>query len=394
MKILVAPDKFKSSLSAAEAAEAIARGLRRVDPVMEVDLCPMADGGEGTVDALVAATGGRFLQRRVTGPRPGMKLEARLGMLGDGRTAVIEMAAASGLHLLPPEQRDPMHTTTYGTGELILAAAGAGATRILLGIGGSATVDAGVGCVQACGATIIFDDGDIRGPADAPICGGDIERIARVERPRSCAAPGITIACDVDNPLFGPGGAAPIFGPQKGADPAAVARLDAALEQLARRTGNLSLAHAPGTGAAGGLGFGIMAFMCDARMRPGIDIVIDAVRLRERLAGADLCITAEGRLDAQSLGGKTPIGIARVCRSMGIPCIALAGSIEDLPDAAVEQGLCAWFAITDRPMPLDEAMRQAGPLLERASANLLRLIKAAPRRQQLPPDHRGTPGAE
>ena len=375
MKVLIAPDKFKSSLSAADAADAIARGLRRVDPSIELDLCPMADGGEGTVDALVAATGGERLSHRVTGPLPGMGVEAGFGMLGDGITAVIEMAAASGLQLLPPEMRNPLYTTTYGTGQLILAAAEAGATRILLGIGGSATVDGGLGCVQACGATIIFDDGTARGPADAPVCGADVERIARIDRARSCIAREITIACDVDNPLIGANGAAPIFGPQKGADPAAVARLDAGLEQLARRTGNLSLAHAPGAGAAGGLGFGIIAFLCNAKMRPGIEIVIDAVGFRERLADADLCITTEGKLDRQSLGGKTPIGIARVCRTLGVPCIALAGTIDDLPDEVADQGLTAWFGILDRPMSLDEAMRQTAPMLERASANVLRLFR-------------------
>lgn len=378
MRVVIAPDKFKSCLSAADAAQAIARGLRRVDPSIELDLCPMADGGEGTVDALVAATGGRLITQRVTGPLPGMEVEAAYGMLGNGTTAVIEMAAASGLHLLRPEQRNPLRTTTFGTGQLMLAAAKAGARRILLGIGGSATVDGGLGCAQACGAPIVFEDGTTRGPIDPPAVGTDVGRVARVDRPRNCIAQEITIACDVDNPLFGPRGAAPVFGPQKGADPVTVAALDASLEQLARRTGNLSLALAHGAGAAGGLGFGIMAFLCNAKMRPGIDIVIDAVRLHDRLAGADLCITAEGKLDRQSLSGKTPIGVARACKAAGVPCIALAGTIEDVPDSAVEEGLTAWFSIVDGPMTLEDAMRRTDVLLERTSANMLRLFRGQP----------------
>jgi glycerate kinase len=422
MKVVIAPDKFKDCLTAADVARAIAAGLRRADPDVEIDACPMADGGEGTVDALVAATGGKTVVRRVTGPLPGMKVDAPIGLLGDGFTAAIEMASASGLHLLKPDQRDPLRTTTYGTGELLRAAAELGIKTVILGIGGSATVDGGIGAAQAWGARFVLKTGQTYSSGDRRLSGGDLKNLLRVEHagedrsrdpraplalPFSAApqerAPGapstaprttgngtrsrspfldtggieFVVACDVGNPLFGDDGAAPIFGPQKGATPEQVRELDEGLRQLAERTGMMPLADAPGAGAAGGLGFGMMAFF-GATLRSGAQIVMDATRLRDRLVGADLCITGEGRLDAQSLGGKTAVSVARLCRELNVPCVALAGAVDDGADAALAEGVTSYFSICDRPMPVDDAIRDAARLLEDTSHRVLRLLRARP----------------
>ena len=425
MRIVIAPDKFKGCLRAEQVAEAIAQGLRRVDAGIEIDLCPLADGGEGTVDALVAATGGRIEVRPVMGPIVGMRVDARFGVLGDGQTAVIEMSAASGLHLLKPELRNPMRTTTYGTGELLRAAVNRGAKRIILGIGGSATVDGGIGCVQGWGGRVRLDNGSVYTANGRKLVGADVEHVLRVEGPmqseaanrprakvpvsRRLPAPGrrggqpvgggadaatgsttpstedrssvnvndagieIVVACDVGNPLFGPDGAAAIFGPQKGATPQQVVQLDHALERLAERTGALHLAQVPGAGAAGGLGFGMLAFF-GATLRSGIEIVMDASRFRQRLAGADLCITGEGQFDAQSLGGKTTIGVARLCKEAGVPCIVLAGAVADGAEVSLDHGVRAYFSICNRPMSLEDAVRDAGSLLAATAANVLRLL--------------------
>ncbi|HEY7119325.1 MAG TPA: glycerate kinase [Tepidisphaeraceae bacterium] len=375
MKVVIAPDKFKGSLPARDVAAAIARGIARADPRILVEQIPMADGGEGTVDALVAATGGRLITRRVTGPRPEMKVEATFGLLGDGTTAVIEMAAASGLHLLRADQQDPMATTTYGTGELLLAAREVGARRIILGIGGSATTDGGLGCAHACGAPVLMRCG---GEATTPITGRDmVERVDRVAPGRSLDGIEIVVASDVINPLFGPDGAARIFGPQKGATSEQVEALDRGLRDLAERQGALEVANRPGAGAAGGLGFGMMAYL-GATLRPGFEIVADAVRLRERLAGADLVITGEGRLDESSLGGKTAIGVARLCRDLRLPCVALVGSVGEGAERTIAQGLTAYFSICDGPMTLEDAMRCAAMMLERTAAHVIRLCGCDP----------------
>jgi glycerate kinase len=338
MKILLAPDKFKDCLSADAVAEAMAAGLRRADSTIEIDACPIADGGEGTVAALVAATGGRFETRRVTGPLPDMRVDASFGILGDGKTAVIEMVAASGLALLAPEDRDPMRTTTYGTGELLVEAAKLGVSEIILGIGGSATVDGGIGCAQACGQPVILDDPP-SGPADPrePLIGEDLRRVVLIKHARGSPVDRvkITVACDVTNPLFGPIGAARVFGPQKGATPDQVHELDALLERLSRRCGKIAEANTPGAGAAGGLGFAMLAFF-GATLRPGFDIVADAVHLRDRLRGVDLCITGEGRLDASSLSGKAAVGVARLCREMNVACHAIVGSVDESNAAIAE----------------------------------------------------------
>jgi len=364
MKIVLAPDKFKGSLSAPEVCRAIAAGLRRADPGIEIDSCPQADGGEGTVEALVAATGGRFETRRVTDPIPELKVDATFGVLGDGQTAVIEMAAASGLSLLPPEDRNPLNTTTFGTGQLLMAAAALGVNHIILGIGGSATVDGGIGCAQACGLPVILEGAEPVSMTE-PLCGRDLESVMLIKHGRGSPIERvrITVACDVANPLYGPNGAAAVFGPQKGARPQQVRWLDSALRRLAERTGKMTEANTPGAGAAGGLGFGMLAFF-GAALRPGAQIVIEATRLRQRLTGVDLCITGEGRLDAQSLHGKTPIAVSRLCKELGVPCVALVGSVGPGADPARAEGLRAWWPLTDGSLPPEECSRRASELLE------------------------------
>ena len=378
MKVVAAPDKFKGCLSAVVVAHAIAAGLRSADPALEIDPCPMADGGEGTVATLVAATAGRIERRTVTGPLPGTTVEADFGILGDHKTAVVEMASASGLALLRPEQRNPLRTTTYGTGELLAAAAKLGVEKIILGIGGSATNDAGVGCAQACGAVFTLNDGARRTMHDPPLTGAEVERITRGTGCQPVSSfPRIEVACDVTNPLFGPAGAARIFSPQKGATPEQVDHLDRALHRLSTLFPHTDPAT-PGAGAAGGLGFGMLAFF-GATLRPGFQIVAEAARLPARLSGAALCITGEGRLDAQSLAGKTAIGVARLCKAAGVPCVALAGSIGDGVEPALAQGLTAWFSICDRPISIEAAMQNAPRLLTTAAANVWRTARAIDR---------------
>jgi glycerate 2-kinase len=372
MRIMVAPDKFKDCLSAPKVAEAIAAGLKLADPYAQIDLCPMGDGGEGTVDALVKATNGRFVTQGVTGPIPGTIVGATMGFLGDGTTAVIEMAAASGLHLLRADERNPLKTTTYGTGELIKRALEEGAKQIILGIGGSATVDGGLGALQACGAKIIVQREGSDAPQEltTPATGQDLIDLESVVSPPEMNVK-VIVACDVDNPLTGPNGAAAIFGPQKGATPEQVKLLDQALERLAEALEAQDAAKLPGAGAAGGLGFAMFAFF-GAEVRPGIGLVMEATKLKERLARADLCITGEGRLDASSLSGKTPVGVAKLCKDVGIPCIAIAGAV-DLAAREKLRGLfSACFSICNGPMDLDESMRRAAELLTFTGMNVLK----------------------
>jgi glycerate kinase len=379
LRVVVAPDKFKGSLSAPEAAEAIARGVLAADPTASVERVPMADGGEGTVAALVAATGGSIRQATVSGPL-GEPVAAGFGMLGDGRTAVIEMAAASGLVLVPAERRDPLRASTRGTGELLREAVAAGARRVILGIGGSATNDGGAGMAQAIGYRLL--DGNGR---ELPPGGGELGRLDRIDpdgRDSWVGSIELDVACDVDNPLCGPRGASAVYGPQKGATPEAVAVLDANLSHLAtilRRDLGHDVRDLPGAGAAGGLGAGLVAF-AGGRLRPGVELVIEAVGLRRRLEGADLCLTAEGALDAQTAHGKTPVGVSRLARSLGCPVLALAGAIGRGAEAVQDQGIAAYFGICSRPMELAEAMREAATLLERAAEQAVRAFLAGRRR--------------
>jgi glycerate kinase len=375
MRFVIAPDKFKGSLSALEAAEAMGRGVRRVDPHIEIDLVPMADGGEGTVPALVAATGGSLRKAVVTGPL-GDPVVATFGILGDGKTAVIEMASASGLVLVPAEQRDPWRATTRGTGELLLAACQAGADRVIMGIGGSATNDGGAGLGQALGYRLLDADDRDLGPG-----GGALGRLAKIIPPRDSAVlklEKISVACDVSNPLCGPQGASAVYGPQKGASPDMVASLDLNLDHFAKivlRDLRLDLKDLPGAGAAGGLGAGLVAF-ARGRLEGGVDLILDTVNMKQRINNADLCLTGEGSLDRQSAYGKTAVGVARLARSLGCPTLAIAGAIGLGAEAVLEQGITAYFSICPGPMAREAAMAQGAELLEHATAQAVRAFLA------------------
>jgi glycerate kinase len=373
MKIVIAPDSFKESLAAAEVCDAIADGLLSVRRDIAIDKCPMADGGEGTVQALVAATGGTLLAAVVSGPL-GEPASAAWGVLGDGSgTAVLETAAASGLALVPPARRNPLKTSTFGTGCLIREALDRGIRRILLGIGGSATNDGGAGCAQALG--VQFLDADGRVLAD-PMNGESLAHVARIDvsqlDPR-IARIDLLVACDVDNPLCGSRGAAAVYGPQKGATPDIVRELDANLAHFSdviERDLSSDIRHFPGAGAAGGLGAGLVAFL-NAKIQPGVRIVIDAVRLKDRLLGADLLITGEGRLDRQSMMGKVIQGVGRAGKAAKVPVVALVGSIGEGADAAREV-LDDYHCITPPGTPLPEALARASEFLRASAASLLR----------------------
>ncbi len=377
MRVVIAPDKFKGSLTAQQAAEAMMRGVARAAPGASIDRVPMADGGEGTVDALVAATGGSYHEVRVTGPL-GEPVAARFGMLGDGRTAALEMASASGLVLVPADRRNPLIATTRGTGELLLAAIDAGASQLIVGIGGSATNDGGAGLGQALGFRLLDSEG-----RELESGGGNLGRLARIDP--SNRHPGlqdveVAVACDVTNPLCGPRGASAVYGPQKGATPAMIESLDANLAHFAaivRRDLDVSIDTIPGSGAAGGLGGGLVAF-AGGRLEKGIDLVIDAVNLAGRLAGADLCLTGEGALDDQSAFGKTAVGVARLARSLGCPTLALAGTIGPGAEATREHGIDAYFSICPGPIGLEEAMAHAAELLEAATEQVVRAFLVGP----------------
>ena len=373
MRIVVAPDKFRGSLSAAEAARAMACGALRADPSAEILQIPMADGGEGTVEALVSATGGTIREVEVSGPL-GEPVLARFGLLGDGETAILEMASASGLALLAASDRDPLRASTRGTGELLLAAIATGARRIILGIGGSATNDGGAGFAQALGFRLLDEDGNHLPPG-----GGALDRLRRVESGDvRLGDVTIAVACDVDNPLCGPRGASSVFGPQKGADPATVERLDRNLGHFARilrRDLGQDVADIPGAGAAGGLGAALLAF-AGATLRPGVDLVAEAVGLDAALRGADLVLTGEGAIDASSAGGKTAIGVSRMARSLGIPAIGLAGTIGPGAEAVLKDGMLAYFSLCNRPMPLEAAIEDASTLLADVAESAVRLFLA------------------
>ncbi|MDT3251740.1 glycerate kinase [Serratia sp. root2] len=375
-KVVIAPDSFKESLSAMAVAEAIERGFRQIYPQVQYVKLPMADGGEGTVDSMVAATGGEIVRVEVTGPL-GQPVSAFYGLLGEGETAVIEMAAASGLHLAPKGQRDPRITTSYGTGELILAALERGVKAIILGIGGSATNDGGAGMMQALGARLLDDQ-----QQPLPPGGAALTRLAQIDL--SAVDPrlqqvSVTAACDVDNPLCGPQGASAVFGPQKGATSEMVTQLDAALNHfgslLQQATGREVL-NAPGAGAAGGMGAALLG-MLNARLRPGIEIVIETLRLEEALRDADLVITGEGRLDSQSIHGKTPIGVARVAKRHGLPVIGIAGSLSKDYQVVHQHGIDAAFSVLDRVVTLEEALTDAADNLEVTARNVAALWKLA-----------------
>lgn len=365
MRIVLAPDKFKGSLSAQQACAAMERGLRRVWPDAQVLSVPLADGGEGTLDALVAATGGRYIEQMVTGPL-GDPVRARYGILGDGQTAVIEMAQASGLWLVPTEQRDPLKTTSLGTGQLIRAAVEQGYRRLIVAIGGSATTDCGCGMAQALG--VRFLDSRLR-PIEVPMTGelmGQVERVdlsCMLEALRECS---VVVASDVTNPLLGPTGAVIVYARQKGAKADQLDRLEHymghMIDLLESGTGR-KVRHVPGAGAAGGLGAALMALL-NAQLRPGIEIVMEAVDFEQIVRGSDLLFTGEGKVDAQSGYGKVLSGVLRVARREGIPVVILAGSIEEGAESLFQDGVMFMDAISTRQISLSEAISRAAELLE------------------------------
>ena len=374
MKIVIAPDSYKESLSALEVAQAVEAGFRQVFPDADYVLVPVADGGEGTVDAMVAATGGRKETVTVSGPL-GEPVEAFYGLTGAGDTAVIEMAAASGLALVPPDRRNPLLTSSRGTGELIRAALDAGARRFILGIGGSATNDGGAGMVQALGARLL----DLEG-RELDGSGGDLARLERIDvsaldpRLAECR---IEVACDVDNPLTGARGASAVFGPQKGATPEMVQVLDANLARLARIVGRdlgVAVDTVPGAGAAGGMGAAMLAFF-GATLKPGIEIVTAAVDLDTHVRDADLVITGEGRIDFQTVHGKTPIGVARVAKRHGKPVIGIAGSLGAEVGVVHAHGIDAVFSVLGKPCTLDEALRDAAANVELTARNVAAVLR-------------------
>jgi len=374
MRIIVAPDSFKGCLSALGVAQAMARGIHEVWPRAEVVQVPIADGGEGTVEAMVAATGGRLERTRVAGPL-GDPVDAAWGVLGDGRTAVVEMAAASGLPLVPPARRDPRAASTAGTGQLVRAVLDAGLRKLVIGIGGSATNDGGTGLASALGARFLDAQGRNLPPGGAALARLDRIDLAGLD-PRLDELE-ILVACDVDNPLTGPRGASAVYGPQKGATPEMVAELDHALEVLARvataATGR-SVADQPGAGAAGGLGAGLLWFT-PARLRPGVGIVLEATGFEAKVAGADLVFTGEGRTDAQTAMGKAPVGVAAVAQRHGVPVVCLAGGLGEGADAVLRHGIAAVASIVPGPMALEACLARGAELIEAAAARACRLIR-------------------
>lgn len=369
MKIVLAPDSFKESLSALQVAESIERGFKQVLPNADYVKVPMADGGEGTVQSLVDATGGRIIKKTVTGPL-GEAAEAFFGILGNEKTAVIEMAAASGLHLVPATKRNPLLTTTRGTGELIAAALEYNVNHIIIGIGGSATNDGGAGMARALGARFLNSDGQ-----EITEGGGALSDLAAIDLSSldsRLAHVKIEVACDVDNPLIGPKGASAIFGPQKGATPEIVNQLDENLAHYAEiieKYLGVKIADVPGAGAAGGLGGGLLAFM-QAELSRGIDIVMEAAKLSDIIAGADLVITGEGKIDGQTIFGKTPIGVAKTAKKHGVPVIGIAGNVAGDSDAVHEYGIDAIFSIVPGAVSLQEAFLHADKFVERTARNI------------------------
>ncbi|EGS7960383.1 glycerate kinase [Vibrio cholerae] len=372
MKVVIAPDSFKESLTAKQVCDAIQAGLARVWHDAKFVAIPVADGGEGTVQSLVDATQGRLVEVKVMGPQ-GKRVEAFYGMLGDNQTAVIEMAAASGLHHVPLAQRDPKLTTSFGTGELIRHALGQGVTKLIIGLGGSATNDGGVGMLAALGARFTNADGD-----PIQLTGGGLRELTHIDlqdfdpRLQHCD---ILVACDVNNPLCGDKGASAVFGPQKGATPEDVQLLDGALRQFGllteKVTGKMVLESA-GAGAAGGMGAALLAYT-QARLRPGIEIVLETVQLAYQVSDADLVITGEGRIDSQTVHGKTPMGVAKVAKRFDVPVLALCGCTGDNYQAVYQCGIDAVFAAVPRAMSLEDALKESDFNLADLAENVARL---------------------
>ena len=373
MKFVIAPDSFKESLTALEVATAIETGFKRVFPDADYVKLPMADGGEGTVQSLVDATQGKLIECEVTAPL-GDKVKSFFGLSGDGKTAIIEMAAASGLHLVPPEKRNPLLTTSYGTGELIKLALDLGVESFILGIGGSATNDGGVGMLQALGMQCLDSQ-------DKPIGfgGAELASIVKIDvqqlDPRLQQVH-IEVACDVNNPLCGECGASAIFGPQKGATPEMVKQLDAALShfaEIAERDCGKQIRDQDGAGAAGGMGGGLL-LLPSVQLKAGIQIVLDRLHLIDYVKDADVVITGEGRIDAQSIMGKTPIGVARTAKQFNKPVIAIAGCLREDYDVVFDHGIDAVFPIIHQLGDLSDILKQGEQNLISTAQNVARVL--------------------
>ncbi|MEF2495040.1 glycerate kinase [Vibrio mimicus] len=372
MKVVIAPDSFKESLTAKQVCDAIQAGLARVWNDAKFVAIPVADGGEGTVQSLVDATQGRIVEVKVMGPQ-GKRVEAFYGMLGDNQTAVIEMAAASGLHHVPIAQRDPKLTTSFGTGELIRHALDQGVTKLIIGLGGSATNDGGVGMLAALGARFTNADGE-----PIQLTGGGLRELANIDlsdfdpRLQHCD---LLVACDVNNPLCGDKGASAVFGPQKGATPDDVRLLDGALQEfglLTEKVTGKAVLQSAGAGAAGGMGAALLAYT-HATLRPGIEIVLDTVQLAHQVSDADLVITGEGRIDSQTVHGKTPMGVAKVAKRFDVPVIALSGCTGENYQAVYQCGIDAVFAAVPRAMTLEDALKESDFNLADLAENVARL---------------------
>ncbi|MFE8702755.1 glycerate kinase [Cytobacillus sp. FJAT-54145] len=374
MKIVIAPDSFKESLTSRQVADSIENGFRKIFPEATFMKIPMADGGEGTVDSLVHATGGKIVNKTVTGPL-GNPVDAFFGLLGNRETAVIEMASASGLHLVPFEKRNPLITTSVGTGELMVAALDYGVTHIIIGIGGSATNDGGAGMAKALGIKLLNKDGREIGNGGGSL--KDLYEIDLTGMDQRLKHVKIEVACDVDNPLTGEKGASVIFGPQKGATAEMISELDYNLSHYAsiiqKKLGK-DVNGIPGAGAAGGLGAGLMAFL-NAELKSGIDIVLKATQFKEVVRGATLVITGEGKIDHQTIYGKTPIGVARVSKSHGVPVIAIAGNVTNDSDIVYEYGIDALFSIVPGITTKEDAFLNASRYIERLSRDIASLMK-------------------
>ncbi|WP_253381789.1 glycerate 2-kinase [unidentified bacterial endosymbiont] len=369
MKIVIAPDSYKESLSATEVAQAIEKGFREIFPDALYVSVPVADGGEGTVEAMIAATQGTEQHAVVTGPL-GEKVNACWGMSGDGSTAFIEMAAASGLALVPPAQRNPLVTTSRGTGELILSALDKGARNIIIGIGGSSTNDGGAGMMQALGAKLTDANGTEIGYGGGSLMALNSIDVSGLDtRLEGCT---LRVACDVTNPLVGDKGASRIFGPQKGATEGMILQLDASLSHYAdiiKKSLHIDVKHVPGAGAAGGMGAALMAFL-GAELKSGIEIVTQALNLEEHIHDCTWVLTGEGRIDSQSIHGKVPVGVANVAKKYHKPVIGIAGSLTQDVGVVHQYGIDAVFSVLTTIGSLEEAFRGAYDNIYRASRNI------------------------
>jgi glycerate kinase len=374
MRIVVAPDSYKGSVSAVGTANAMEKGIKEIFPSAEVIKVPIADGGEGTVEALVTATDGQIIYQDVVGPL-GDIIKSYWGILGDEKTAVIEMAAASGLPLVPNDKKDPRITTTYGTGQLIHAALERGLKKIIIGIGGSATNDGGCGMAQALGGKFLDAEGH-----ELPYGGAALARLDRVDlseldiRLKDTV---IIVACDVDNPLCGAKGATAVYGPQKGASPEMVLELDAALKHFAGKVGKATgkeIAEYPGAGAAGGLGAGLLYFT-NATLRPGVEIVLETTGFESLVQSARLVITGEGRTDFQTAFGKAPVGVAKLAEKYNVPTLCLSGGLGQGYEDVLHHGIGGLMSTVPGPMNLDECMERGAELIEMGTRRLCLIVK-------------------